>query len=111
MATAGPVLAAYFGPVHYDPKGDQLVVTLMYDGTKPDHHFSVHWGRCRKLNHPGQPAHVIDAFVIDDQGNEVASKSFTKTIRVPLAALSCRPGRVVLIEGLDGFDETTVEIP
>jgi hypothetical protein len=42
MATASAaVMAATFGPVHYDPKGDQLIVTMIYDGSKPNHHFSI----------------------------------------------------------------------
>ena len=43
------VMAEDCGPVHYDPKSDQLIVTVMYDGTNSNPHFSIQWGRCCKL--------------------------------------------------------------
>ena len=94
--TAG-VMAATFGSVHYDSGSDQLIVTMIYDGTSPNHHFSIQWGPCRKLDQPGQPAHqTIDVSILDDQWNDAATKSYTQTVRVPLANLSCRPATVTL---------------
>jgi hypothetical protein len=103
-----------FGPVHYDPRGDQLTVTVFYDGTNPNHHFSVHWGRCREiivqLHEP--PHKIIEVDILDDQGNDAAVKSFTKIIRIPLADLSCRPSTVTLWTpgGTSGFS-TSLDIP
>ena len=58
MATeTAAVMADSFGPVRYDPKSDQLIVAMIYDGTNPDHHFSIQWGPCRKVDQPDQPAH------------------------------------------------------
>ncbi len=109
-AAPAAVMAASFGPVHYDPKSDQLMI---YDGTNPDHHFSIQWDPCRKLDQPGAPAHQIAVSIIDDQGNDAASKSYTKTISVPLAALSCRPARVTLVTqpNISGLGRTTLDIP
>lgn len=90
-------MAGAFGPVHYDPKSDQLIVTIIYDGSNPNHHFSIQWDPCRELDQPGAPAHQVAVLIIDDQENDEAKKSYTKTIRVPLAALSCRPARVTLL--------------
>jgi hypothetical protein len=114
MATApAGVMADSFGPVRYDPKSDQLIVTMIYDGTNPDHHFSIQWDPCRKLDHPGAPAHQIAVSIIDDQGNDATRKSYTKTISVPLAALSCRPARVTLVTepNISGLGRTTLDIP
>lgn len=112
MATAA-AMADSFGPVRYDPKSDQLIVTMIYDGTNPDHHFSIQWDPCRKLDQPGAPAHQIAVSIIDDQGNDTAGKSYTKTISVPLAALSCRPARVTLVTqpNISALGRTTLDIP
>src|SRR5215831_16723141 len=85
MATdAAAVMAAAFGSVHYDPDSDQLIVTMIYDGTNPNHHFSIQWGQCRKLDQPGQPAHqAIDVSILDDQWNYAATKTYTETVKIP----------------------------
>lgn len=114
MATATSAVADDFGPVHYDPRRDQLTVTVFYDGTNPNHHFSVHWGRCREiivqLHEP--PHKIIEVDILDNQGNDAAVKSFTKIIRIPLADLSCRPSTVTLWTpgGASGFS-TSLDIP
>ena len=36
VMTATAVRADTFGPVHYDPKRDQIIVTMIYDGTNPN---------------------------------------------------------------------------
>jgi len=108
MATnAASVMAASFGPVRYDPNSDQLIVTMIYDGTNPNHHFSIEWGPCRKLD---QPAHqTIDVSILDDQWNDAATKTYTETVRVPLATLSCRPATVTLRTAPDFL--TSLDIP
>jgi hypothetical protein len=108
LATAAAaVMAASFGPVRYDPNSDQLIVTMIYDGTNPDHHFSIQWGPCRKLD---QPEHqTIGVSILDDQWNDAATKTYTKTITVPLATLSCRPATVTLRTAPDFI--TTLYIP
>jgi hypothetical protein len=105
------VMAEDFGPVHYDPKSDQLIVTVMYDGTNPNHHFSIQWGRCRDLvDQLHEPAHkIIDVGILDDQGNDAAMKSHTKIVRVPLAGLSCRPATVTLWAPPNS--STSIDIP
>jgi hypothetical protein len=96
VAATAAVMADNFGPVHYDPNSDQLIVTMIYDGTNPDHRFSIQWGRCRKLDQPAKPAHQIALRILDNQWNDAARKSYTKTVRVPLATVSFRPARVTL---------------
>ena len=92
-----PVRAAGFGSVRYDPSSDQLIVTMIYDGTNANHHFSIQWGPCRKLEQPDQPAHqTIDVNILDDQWDDAATKTYTKTVKVPLGTVSCRPATVTL---------------
>ncbi len=92
------VMADTFGPVHYDPKRDEINVTVMYDGTSADHHFTIRWGRCRKhAGQAGKPARlIINLGILDDQGNDAARKRYMKTVKVPLSGLSCRPATVTL---------------
>ena len=86
MATdTDAVMADRFGPVRYDPKNDELIVTMIYDGTNPNHHFSIQWGGCKVA----QPAkQIIELSILDDQRNDAATKTYTETVRVPLATLS-----------------------
>ena len=115
MATvSAAVMADSIGSVRYDPKGDQLIVTMIYEGTNPDHHFSMQWDPCRKLvDQSGPaPAHQIGVLIVDDQGNDAAQKSYTKTIKVPLAALSsCRPARVTVVTQPIDYNSVTLDIP
>ena len=92
------VMADAFGPVLYDPKRDQIIVTMIYDGTNANHHFTIQWGHCRKLHDQlqGRTRKIINVGILDDQWNDVAKKRYTKIVRVPLAGLSCRPATVTL---------------
>jgi hypothetical protein len=90
---AGPASAEAFGRVSYDPKTDELVVTMLYSGTNPDHDFSLQWGVCR--THPDGTTDVT-AEVLDSQARDAARQDFKKTVRLSLEGLSCRPARVTL---------------
>lgn len=111
VVTPTTVMADAFGPVHYDPKRDQIIVAMIYDGTDPHHHFSIRWGRCRKLHdQPHGPARkIISVGILDDQGNDAATKRYTKIVRVPLAGLSCRPATVTLWAPPNQY--TSLDIP
>jgi hypothetical protein len=104
------VTAATFGPVRYEPNGDQLIVAMIYDGTNPNHHFAIKWGTCRKGEQLDKPAHqTIGVNIVDDDHNDAAKTTYTETIRVPIANLSCRPATVTLWTP-PNFS-TSVEIP
>lgn len=90
-----PAHASSFGGVYYDKKTDQLVVTMIYRGTNPDHKFSLKWGDCQagqSGNLPGATAEVLD-----DQFQDLAQQNFRKTTRFSLADMPCsRPVSVTL---------------
>jgi hypothetical protein len=95
LALAATARADSFAGVYYDPAKDELVVTMVYDGTNPDHEFSLQWGECKVLHAGDVPE--IDAVVIDSQWNDEAHQQFTKTVRFPLSGLNCsRPVNVTL---------------
>jgi len=90
-----PVWPDTFSAAHYDPKTDELVVTIVYGGSNPDHQFSTQWGECQSVPGGGKLQQtVLD--VLDNQWEDVSQQMYTKTVRFSLAGLSCRPAMVTL---------------
>ena len=100
--------AATFSSVAYDPKTDELIVTMSYQGTNPDHQFSVQWGNCQTVGDGGD-THQIDGVVLDSQWNDDAVRAYTKTVRFSLGGVNCRPATVTL-RSAPRF-EYTLQIP
>jgi hypothetical protein len=108
VLAATALYAAAFSSVAYDPKTDELVVTMSYQGTNPDHQFSVQWGDCQTEGDGGN-THQIVGVVLDSQWNDDALRAFTRTVRFSLAGLNCRPATVTL-RSAPRF-EYTLQIP
>src|SRR5277367_166232 len=87
------VRADNFANAYYDARRDQIVVTMTYRGTNPDHTFSLKWGQCKESD---GGAHEIVAEVLDSQWQDAATQSFKKTTRFSLADLQCRPAKLTL---------------
>jgi hypothetical protein len=83
-----------FANVFYDAQTDELVVTMNYSGTNPDHTFSLQWGQCQTLADTGVPEVVAD--VNDSQAQDAAQKDFKTTTRFSLENLPCRPAKLTL---------------
>jgi hypothetical protein len=83
-----------FSGVSYDPAHDELVVTMAYRGTNPDHTFSLKWGPCQTSANAGEPEVVAE--VLDSQWQDAARQPFKKTTRFSLADLPCRPVKLTL---------------
>jgi hypothetical protein len=84
-----------FGGVRYDRQTDQLVVTMIYRGTNPNHKFSLKWGKCQANQSGTLPGVTVE--VLDDQFGDPARQDFQKTKRFSLAELPCpRPASVTL---------------
>jgi hypothetical protein len=96
VVAAGFASAEAFGGVSYDAKTDELVVTMLYSGTNPDHVFSLKWDECTR--HPDGTTDVT-AEVIDSQERDAVSQEFKKTVRLSLQGLTCRPATVTLRAG------------
>ena len=93
-AAVTAALAANFESARYDQEADELVVTLTYRGTNPDHTFSIEWGSCETDRAAG--SFRIAARVVDGQWNDLARELFTRTVRFSLRDLRCRPATVTL---------------
>ena len=98
IASTTVAKADTFGPVRYDPTTNQILVTIHYRGTNPNHQFSIQWGRCRKLHGQlhGPAPRAIDLGILDQQGNDAARRGYTELVKVPLAGMTCRPATVTL---------------
>jgi len=106
---ASPALpAAAFSSAHYDSGTNELVVTMIYSGSNPDHEFSIKWGECQ-MPGDGSAKHQIAGEIIDSQWNDTEQQTYTKTVRFGLASINCRPATVTL-RTAPRF-EYTVEIP
>jgi hypothetical protein len=97
-----------FADAHYDASSDELVVTLRYSGTNPNHNFAIQWGPCSAPNE-GSSSNRVDATITDDQWKDAARQPFKKTVRFSVAQLACRPARVTLRTAPRYY--YTVEIP
>jgi hypothetical protein len=84
-----------FEKVAYDPTTDELVVTMSYRGSNPDHGFSLKWGECLTDQAGGLPG--VTAEVLDDQFQDRALEDHETITRFSLSPLPCgRPARVTL---------------
>jgi hypothetical protein len=84
-----------FVKVRYDKRTDRLIVTMVYGGTNPDHHFSLKWGECQANQSGDLPG--VTAEVLDDQFEDQVEQEFTKTVRFGLTGMPCpRPASVTL---------------
>ena len=70
------------------------MVTLLYQGTTPDHRFSLQWGTCDPPDSSG--AYQVAAEVLDSQWADPALDDYQKTVHLSLAGLPCRPAEVTL---------------
>lgn len=92
---SSPVNADTFANVHYDARTDELVATMIYRGTNPNHTFSLQWDVCRGQPDSDKPQEIA-ADVLDSQWDDAALQPFSKTVRFSLANLACRPANVTL---------------
>jgi hypothetical protein len=89
-----PAQADNFARVYYDANTGELVVTMRYRGTNPDHTFSLKWGTCPDADPGTLPEVAVE--VLDDQWRDQAQREFKKTVRFSLADMPCRPAKVTL---------------
>jgi hypothetical protein len=82
-----------FSKVFHDPAQDELVVTMAYRGTNPDHTFSLKWGPCQTMDDGSE---AIVAEVLDSQWQDAARQPYKVTTRFSLADLPCRPVKLTL---------------
>ncbi|GFE83108.1 hypothetical protein GCM10011487_51080 [Steroidobacter agaridevorans] len=101
-----PAAAVSVTALTYDTGKDQLVLTIAYRGTNPDHEFKVQWDACKKLDDERMQ---ILGLLVDNQPDDLARQEFTKPMRIDLRDFSCRPAKVTIRTSAGFF--TSVDIP
>lgn len=101
LAMPRPASADNFGPFHYDRATDQLVVTMLYGGTNPNHKFTLQWGTC-EVDDSGRRLPLANADVLDDQFNDVEQQQYKIVVRFSLAGIPCPRPAIVTLSSLPG---------
>ena len=94
-AVATGARADNFASAQYDARRDQLVVKMIYRGTRPNHTFTIRWGGCHAPSEHGQVPEVA-ADVLDDHWDDAALHGYRRTVRFTLRDIPCRPALVTL---------------
>jgi hypothetical protein len=101
-----PAAAISVTALTYDPAKDQLVLTIAYRGTNPDHQFKVQWDECKSLD--GERMQIL-GLLVDSQPDDLARAEFTKPLHIDLRDFSCRPAKVTIRTSAGFF--TSVDVP
>ena len=85
-----------FGPSYYDSVTNELVVTMLYGGTNPNHKLTLKWGACQ-FDDSGRRIPLVNADILDDQFNDTEQQQYTVVTRFSLADMPCpRPANVTV---------------
>jgi hypothetical protein len=96
LATSRPASADNFGPGYYDRATNELVVTMLYGGTNPNHKFTLKWGAC-EFDDSGRRLPLVNADILDDQFNDTEQQQYTMVTRLSLTDMPCpRPANVTV---------------
>lgn len=101
LAVPHPAGADNFGPSHYDQATDQIVVTMLYGGTNPNHTFTIKWGTC-EVDDSGRRMPLVNADVLDDQFNDVEQQQYTVVVHLSLAGMPCQRPAIVTLSSPPG---------
>ncbi len=97
MVASLPAKAANLLDLVYDKAANELVATIVYDGTNANHKFRLEWGPCQAIS--GPVPYDAGADVIDEQGMDIATREYTVKARFGLGGFPCRPALVTLRMG------------
>ena len=96
LTLSPPASADNLGPVYYDSATNELVVTMLYGGTNPNHKFTLKWGACQ-FDDSGRRMPLVNADILDDQFNDTEQQQYTIVTRFSLADMPCpRPANVTV---------------
>ncbi len=102
LAMSRPASADNFGPSYYDRATNELVVTMLYGGTNPNHKFTLKWGAC-ELDDSGRRMPLVNADILDDQFNDAEQQQYTIVTRFSLADMPCPRPAIVTMSTAPGF--------
>jgi hypothetical protein len=102
LAMSRPASADNFGPSYYDRATNELVVTMLYGGTNPNHKFTLKWGACQ-FDDSGRRMPLVNADILDDQFNDTEQHQYTIVTRFSLADMPCPRPASVTVSTAPGF--------
>jgi hypothetical protein len=106
LLVPAPALAQTIMGAEYDAASDALVIAIAYQGTNPNHDFTLAWDPCKSTGNGG---HSVVARLIDRQGKDTAQKDYQVSRRFDLSGLECRPAEVTV--RLGPVANRTVSVP
>jgi hypothetical protein len=95
-ATSPRASADNFGSSHYDQATNELVVTILYGGTNPNHEFTLKWGSC-ELDESGHRMPLVNGEILDDQFNDAEERQYKTVRRFSLADMPCPRPAIVTV--------------
>ena|SRR5579864_8177818 len=102
IAVSPPASADNFGPAYYDRATNELVVTILYGGTNPNHKFKLKWGACQ-FDDSGRRMPLVNAEILDDQFNDTERQQYTIVTRLSLTDMPCPRPATVTVSTAPGF--------
>jgi hypothetical protein len=96
LTMSRPASADNLGPVYYDSATNELVVTMLYGGTNPNHKFKLKWEVCQ-FDDSGRRPPLANVDILDDQFNDTEQQQYRIVARFSLADMPCpRPANVTV---------------
>ncbi len=86
-----------FANAYYDSRKDQVVVTIFYRGTNPDHTFSLKWGRCK------ESADGSEREIVAEPPPHFGSYSYCFVSQQRIASKSVLPGGAIKLRLAHGY--------
>jgi hypothetical protein len=102
LVRSRPASADTFGPSHYDSATSELVVTVLYGGTNPNHRFTLKWGAC-EFDDSGRRMPLANADMLDDQFDDAERQQYKVVARFSLANMPCPRPAIVTVSTAPGF--------
>jgi len=102
LAMSRPASADNFGPSYYDRATNELVVTMLYGGTNPNHKFTLKWGVC-EIDDSGRRMPLVNADILDDQFDDAEHQQYTIVARFSIADMPCPRPTTVMVSTAPGF--------
>jgi hypothetical protein len=102
LTVSRPASADNLGPIYYDSATNELVVTMLYGGTNPNHKFKLKWGVCQ-FDDSGRRPPLANADILDDQFNDTEQQQYTIVTRFSLADMPCPRPATVTVSTAPGF--------
>ena len=96
------VNADNFGPSHFDSATNELVVTVLYGGTNPNHKFTLKWDAC-EFDDSGRRLPLANADMLDDQFNDAEQQQYKVVARLSLAGMPCPQPAIVSVSTAPGY--------